>query len=105
MNLQIIHILKKHISQYENPIDMCAYRGNCEPGHRSDRDGEYQQGGYQWRTSYDCEARTWKVERSEGIFKAVGELNIYLDTWYHKKKAHPVTLCFDENNMTVRILQ
>ena len=103
MNLQAIHILDKHISQYENPISMCAYMGNCQPGHQPDRDGEYQQGGYQWRTFYDCEARTWKVERSEGVFECVGELNIYLDKWYHKKKIYPVRLFFDENHKTVRI--
>ena len=103
MKLQTIHILPKHISPLGNPIDMCAYMGNCEPGHQLQRDGAYQQGGNQWRTFYNCESRTWKTKRDEGVFEATDTLNIYLDKWHHKKEIQPATLFFDERLMSIRI--
>ena len=103
MDLQVIRILPKHICQWENPISMSAYTGNCEPGHREKENGPYQQGGYQWETYYDCDKRTWFVKRSEGLFEATGALNIYLDKWYHKKEIQPTTILFDPHLMTVRL--
>lgn len=104
MNLETLHVLEKHIAYWGDPISMSAYMGNCEPCMPGKRSGEYQQGGYQWRTFYDCDTRTWKVERSEGVFEAIGELNNYLDKWYHKKKVHPITVRFNEKAKTVELV-
>ena len=107
MELQTIHIREKHIrlDSSSNPIDTCAYNGNCQPGHKPEKHGAYQQGGHQWRTHYDCDKRTWIVNRSEGAFEAVGELNIYLDKWLHKRKIEPVKVRFDQRTMTARIIK